>query len=184
MIPPSVINQIGNMAAQLAVHFGQHAAQSVFERLQGAYYDQRYNKLQGANLRGANLQGANLQYFNLFVADLQGANLQGANLESTELFAANLQGANLLGAKGLLQEQIEQAIGNETTKLPKRVGLRRPEAWSKSFEEQIRLPRTSLDLEGRQIDDSRFFRDLWESRQWYIENPGLIRDFSHYEVRE
>ena len=192
MIPPSAINQITNVAVQLALHVGGHAAQGVFERLQLAY-DKRYD-LRGANLRGANLQGANLsKTFNLFVAnlqganlqgtnlqgavltgaDLQGANLQGANLESTKLFAADLRYANLQGAIGLLQKQIEQAIGNETTKLPERVGLSRPEAWSKSFEEQIRLPRTSL-WEGRQIDDSRHFRDLWESRQMYIENPDKL----------
>jgi hypothetical protein len=187
MIPPSAINQITNVAVQLALHVGGHAAQGVFERLQLAY-DQRHD-LRGANLRGANLsktfnlfvadlqganlQGANLQGAVLTGADLQGANLQGANLESTKLFAADLRYANLQGTIGLLQEQIEQAIGNETTKLPERVGLRRPEAWSKSFEEQIRLPRTSL-WQGRQIDDSRHFRDLWESRQMYIENPDKL----------
>src|SRR5688572_25483499 len=119
MIPPSAINQIANqitnVAVQLALHVGGHAAQGVFERLQLAY-DQRHD-LRGANLRGANLRGANLsKTFNLFVADLQGANLQGANLESTKLFAADLRYANLQGAIGLLQKQIEQAIGNETTK--------------------------------------------------------------------
>src|ERR671913_452959 len=100
MIPPSAINQITNVAVQLALHVGGHAAQGVFERLQLAY-DKRYD-LRGANLRGANLQGANLTG-----ADLQGANLQGANLESTKLFAADLRYANLQGAIGLLQKQIE-----------------------------------------------------------------------------
>jgi hypothetical protein len=45
-------------------------------------------------------------------------------------------GANLRDAKGLAQDQIEQAIGNETTQLPPR--LKRPETWTKSIEEHLK----------------------------------------------
>ena len=125
--------------------------------LQGAYLqgadllvaDFRKANLQGGHLREANLQGAYLQGANLRDADLQGvnlrgANVQGANLQRADLREADLQGANLQGANlqvtdleettGLIQEDIEHAIGNERTKLPE--GLRRPDAWSKRIEVQ------------------------------------------------
>ena len=44
------------------------------------------------------------------------------------LWQANLQGANLQGAKGLTHEQLEQAIGDDTTELPE--GLHRPASWT------------------------------------------------------
>jgi uncharacterized protein YjbI with pentapeptide repeats len=69
--------------------------------------------LEGSSLKGAILEGT----------DLQGAILKGAILEDT-----NLQGADLRGAQDLTQEQIEQAEGDESTKLPE--NLRRPKSWS------------------------------------------------------
>ena len=60
-----------------------------------------------ADLTDANLQGA----------DLRNANLQGANLFRANLQGANLQGANLQGAKHLTQMQLDQACGDEKTKL-------------------------------------------------------------------
>ena len=47
-------------------------------------------------------------------ASLYGANLSKANLNGANLKEAYLYGANLQGAVGLKQEQLEQAIGNET----------------------------------------------------------------------
>ncbi len=80
-------------------------------------------KLQGANLRVANLQKADLSGANLQGADLSGANLQGANLnkaylKKANLGDANLSGANLTEAKKLTQKQLDQACGDEKTKLP------------------------------------------------------------------
>ncbi len=83
--------------------------------------------LTGANLQRANLYGANLQRANLRDADLQGAKLQkakllGANLSGANLSGANLSGANLSGAKlteaeHLTQQQLDEACGDEETKL-------------------------------------------------------------------
>jgi uncharacterized protein YjbI with pentapeptide repeats len=69
--------------------------------------------LEGSSLKGAILEGTNLQ----------GAILKGAMLED-----AKLQGADLRGAQDLTQEQIEQAEGDENTKLPE--NLRTPKSWS------------------------------------------------------
>jgi hypothetical protein len=93
--------------------------------LQGAYLQGAY--LQGANLQGAYLKGANLQGADLIGAYLQGADLKGANLQGANLQGANLQRANLQGAMYLTQEQLEQALGDESTKLPE--DLIRPPSW-------------------------------------------------------
>jgi uncharacterized protein YjbI with pentapeptide repeats len=86
-------------------------AKLFFAKLQGAYL--RSAKLQGADLRSANLQGADLS-----LAKFQGANLRGADLEEANLGGANLSGANLTKAKELTQKQLDQACGDEETKLP------------------------------------------------------------------
>ena len=49
--------------------------------------------------------------------DLERANFQEANL-SDFLGTANLRGANLSEARGLTQEQLKYACGDEKTKLP------------------------------------------------------------------
>jgi uncharacterized protein YjbI with pentapeptide repeats len=64
-------------------------------------------KLQGADLRRADLQGA----------DLLGADLQGADLRSADFQGANLRGANLKEAEFLTQQQLDEACGDEETKL-------------------------------------------------------------------
>jgi hypothetical protein len=64
----------------------------------------------------------------LTAANLIGAKLWGARLEGARLEGANLFGAHLGGASGLSQSQIELAVGDKTTKLPK--GLARPASWS------------------------------------------------------
>jgi hypothetical protein len=66
-------------------------------------------------VRGAELGDMKLEY-----ADLSGADLTGANLKN-----ANLSGANLEGAKGLKKEDLEQAVGDGTTKIARKL---RPEA--------------------------------------------------------
>ena len=85
-------------------------------------------ELTHADLTEAKLKEANLKEADLKGADLTGANLQSAYLEGANLREANLREANLRGAKKLVQEQLEQAIGDETTKLPK--GLHTPASWT------------------------------------------------------
>ena len=50
--------------------------------------------------------------------DLQGANLLRANLQEANLGSANLQGADLTGAQYLTREQLDEACGDDKTKLP------------------------------------------------------------------
>jgi Pentapeptide repeats (8 copies) len=83
--------------------------------------------LQGADLQEANLLEANLQEANLQGAYLQGAYLRRANLQYAYLQYAYLQGAYLREARGLIDEQLEQAVGNDDTQLPESLSL--PAAW-------------------------------------------------------
>ena len=79
--------------------------------------------LHATNLRRGNLRAAHLEGANLVEAHLEEAYLGEAHLEG-----ADLRGAHLEGARFLTEEQIEQAIGDETTKLPKR--LKHPSSWT------------------------------------------------------
>jgi hypothetical protein len=105
--------------------------------------------LREANLSGAVLSGATLYGAYLFLADLRGtvlsgailsaaflsgaflggADLRGAYLSGTDLVGADLRGANLSGAIALTQAQIDEAIGDYSTKLPE--GLHMPDSWTK-----------------------------------------------------
>ncbi|HZB84537.1 MAG TPA: pentapeptide repeat-containing protein [Rubrobacteraceae bacterium] len=99
--------------------------------------DLKQADLSGAYLFGADLSGADLHQAILIGADLRGARLQGANFEEANLSGANLSGANLMyanlyeadlhQASHLTQEQLEQAFGDEYTKLPEY--LERPKSW-------------------------------------------------------
>ena len=91
-------------------------------------------QLVDANLIGANLASTRLNGATLTFADLSDADLSEADLVGADLNCTNLTGANLSGAEGLTQEQIQEAIGNQTTKLPD--NLQRPEAWSKDMGKQ------------------------------------------------
>ena len=103
--------------------------------------------LAGANLAKANLVDANLHKAKLEEAHLVGANLAGANLREANLERANLGWANLLEAnlkeadlsgaflqeitkERLTQTQIDEAVGNDATKLPDH--LQRPPHWRRS----------------------------------------------------
>jgi len=74
--------------------------------------------LKGTILVGVNLQDADLNSAKLNNADLGGAKLQRANLNNAELQEANLRWANLSDCKNLTQEQLNSACGNDQTKLP------------------------------------------------------------------
>ncbi len=109
----------------------QAADFSLFANLQRANLSRA--NLRGAQFLGANLQGANLTHAKLHGADLGGANLQeaslfranlqnadlSANLQGAILTYAKLQGANLIFAKNLTGEQLDEACGDDKTKLPK-----------------------------------------------------------------
>ena len=69
--------------------------------------------LQGADLFRANLRGADLPSANLQAAYLRSANLPEANFPR-----ANLESANLPKAKSLTREQLDEACGDDETKLP------------------------------------------------------------------
>jgi len=93
--------------------------------------------LQGANLREANLERGHLERANLVDANLVDANLVDANLSKANLRGANLKQADLSGAflqemteEGLTQAQINEAVGNDATKLPDH--LQRPAHWRRS----------------------------------------------------
>jgi len=90
--------------------------------------DLRHTNLEGAFLAEAILSGTNLTMANLTnaylrEADLRGANLTkadltGANLTNAYLRGANLTKANLTGALNLSQGRLDQACGDDETKLP------------------------------------------------------------------
>ena len=104
-------------------------------------------QLQGANLLEANLKGARLtdaklQRATLVRADLQKTILSVANLQEALLMRADLadadlqwaildqtklQGADLSKTIGLTSQQVEEAFGDEHTKLPP--GVERPGHW-------------------------------------------------------
>ena len=80
-----------------------------------------------AKLITAKLIKSQINWANLSKADLTMANMTEALLTQADLTKANLNGADLTGARGLVQQQIDTALGNGFTQLP--TGLRRPEGW-------------------------------------------------------
>ena len=104
--------------------------------LEGA--DLREAHLDGADLRGASLDGADLRE-----AHLEGANLRLASLDGADLREAHLEGAglgnNLTRARGLTQEQVIYARGDEKTTLP--ADLIRPGHWPAAAPDEPDNPR-------------------------------------------
>jgi hypothetical protein len=96
-----------------------------------------------ANLNGAILINANLRGADLISANLTGADLLHADLRGAHLFEANLSGANLDDAQNLTQEQLDKGCGNEQTKLPDGLTLKRCTDRPSSF-----LPTRSLSEES------------------------------------
>ncbi len=74
--------------------------------------------LSGANLSDADLSSANLRGASLSGANLSGANLSGANLEVAILKSADLSSADLSDAKGVTQEQLDQAKSLKGATMP------------------------------------------------------------------
>ncbi|MBD2531518.1 pentapeptide repeat-containing protein [Nostoc flagelliforme FACHB-838] len=71
-----------------------------------------------ADLFQANLIGANLYRATFYQANLTQANLMGANFSETNLNDVKLEGTILTGAKNLELQQITDALGDRTTRLP------------------------------------------------------------------
>lgn len=91
--------------------------------------DMYFTNLTFANLSHANLEGAYLGESDLMFAALNEANLKDANFSGANLNYADLSGANLKSAKGLTQDQIDQAgAGDSSTLLPD--SLDAPSWWS------------------------------------------------------
>ena len=67
-------------------------------------------------------------------ANLREVNLRQANLTDADLRGADLRGADLSRARGLIQTQSEEAIGDETTALPP--NLKPPAHWGEKTDEQ------------------------------------------------
>jgi curved DNA-binding protein CbpA len=85
-----------------------------------------------ANLAGAALVDADLSDSRLNGADLRGADLRSAKFADADLTDARLDGAFVCGAdlrlaRGLTQQQIDRALGNQNTTLPPE--LQMPGTW-------------------------------------------------------
>ena len=92
----------------------------------------RYATLSGADLEGCRLVGADLTHARLDKAKLSGADLTEAVLDQADLTGAVLEQAVLFGTdlsdtRNLTRAQIEQALGDASTKLPS--SLLPPESW-------------------------------------------------------
>lgn len=89
--------------------------------------DMRGCNLLGTSLRGADLTRANLESAITNLPEAVEARKQGTCLQGALLHDARLHGANLRLAKGLTQEQVNAADGDDRTVLPD--GVRPPQAW-------------------------------------------------------
>lgn len=74
--------------------------------------------LHGAVIRGARMNEFLLEEANLAGTDAANASFRGADFKNADLRGTILKGADLTDAKNLTVEQLEQAVIDETTKLP------------------------------------------------------------------
>jgi len=92
---------------------------SVMNRTRFSNADLRDVEAYGGVFSSSNFSGANLTNASFVGAYLDGANFSGANLSGV-----NFSGASLLRATGLTQARLNQACGDDDTRLPG--GLRIP----------------------------------------------------------
>ena len=85
-------------------------------------------RLDGVNFRHARLARAYLREADLSRADLRDCDLRRASLTDARLVQANLCGCDLSATRGLLQDQLEDAVGDRKTKLPSHLLM--PAAWA------------------------------------------------------
>lgn len=86
-------------------------------------------QLQGFDLSSTEFGTANLTGANLSKADLSEADFGKSDCSAVNLKKTDLSSADLSNVTGLTQEQINQAVGDEDTKLPP--GLTLPKSWIK-----------------------------------------------------
>lgn len=87
---------------------------AVMNRTRFSNADLRDVEAYGGVFSSSSFAGANLTN-----ASFVGAHLDGANFSGATLTGANLSGATLLRATGLSQGRLNQACGDETTRLPR-----------------------------------------------------------------
>lgn len=87
---------------------------AVMNRTRFSNADLRDVEAYGGVFSSSSFTGANLTNASFVGAYLDGANFSGATLTGT-----NLSGATLLRATGLTQSRLNQACGDETTRLPR-----------------------------------------------------------------
>lgn len=87
---------------------------AVMNRTRFSNADLRDVEAYGGVFSSSSFAGANLTNASFVGAYLDGANFSGATLTGT-----NLSGATLLRATGLTQGRLNQACGDETTRLPR-----------------------------------------------------------------
>jgi uncharacterized protein YjbI with pentapeptide repeats len=75
-------------------------------------------QLFGVNLSQGHFEGASFKDANLVGATLSGAVFTGADFRGASLIHASLAGADLSAAKGLTQDQLDQACSNAATRVP------------------------------------------------------------------
>jgi len=86
---------------------------SVMNRTRFSNADLRDVEAYGGVFSSSNFSGANLTN-----AGFVGAYLEGANFSGATLTGANFSGASLARATGLTQARLNQACGDEATRLP------------------------------------------------------------------
>ena len=123
---------LGHSDLEAAYFFSANLVKADLIKARLRHADLSMASLYGARLAYADLSGANLYALNLTQADLSFATLNGASLQAADLSGAvlvesSLRGADLSEAKHLTQSQLDDAVGDTTTRIP--VGLRRPATW-------------------------------------------------------
>jgi hypothetical protein len=76
-----------------------------------------------ANLRDCSFRGCDVQVANFENSSLRSASFVGASLFGAKFGSSSLLGADFEGATGAIRQQFEEAIVDETTRLPKFDGL-------------------------------------------------------------
>ena len=104
------------------------ASELVRAGVRAAPISHRGADLIGADLRGADLRAASLRGALLVGADLRGADLRLADLIGADLRGARLAGADLRDSLFVVQSQLDAAVGDRRTRLPR--ALARPAHWA------------------------------------------------------
>ena len=78
-------------------------------------------------LEGAVLDGADMSRAEIARSVFKGASLKGTDMSGAYTYLTRFEGADLSQVKGLTQRQLDDACGDDETRLPE--GLTRPETW-------------------------------------------------------